>query len=434
MKTEAKIGIFTIIGLALLITVIVLLGDFSLQKEYSIFVKFEDVSGLPVKSIVKLSGVDVGKVREISVEGDDVIVHLAVHDGVKIYKDSKFEVAATSVIGSNYLRITQGKPSSGVLAPDSRVYGISKMGIEDILVTTMKKVNSLIDTINQNGQFGKQLNDTMVNVRELTAKLNDLVAVMQQPMKDSMENIKDLTMRLDSLTASAHQITDSINNGDGAVGALINDEEMKEQVEESLKNVNESTLELKKLLKRVGGFRTYWVYEQRYDPKADVGRSDVGLRVMGQPGRYYYLGISNVGNKDDRAKGRDHVKQNTFDARLGWYGDFYDVYAGLIYGAGGFGISLNPFYKTDILNNFSVFGEASDFARDRIIRGRDFTKPRYDLGVRYSFNKYLDVGVRWADIAETGHVQYTARINFSDRDISYLLGLVTLGTMRATGD
>ncbi|MBI4052203.1 MAG: MCE family protein [Elusimicrobia bacterium] len=108
MSTESKVGLFVLVGLVLLGWTIFLLGDVSLQRHYSMFVYFDDVSGLPNKAVVKLNGVEVGKVKEITLEGTKAKVELSIQQGVKIYKHAKFRIASTSIIGSKYLAIEQG--------------------------------------------------------------------------------------------------------------------------------------------------------------------------------------------------------------------------------------------------------------------------------------------------------------------------------------
>ena len=53
MKPETKLGIFTVIGLFVLGFSLYFLGGFSITRTYDVNIKFQDVSGLPVKAAVK---------------------------------------------------------------------------------------------------------------------------------------------------------------------------------------------------------------------------------------------------------------------------------------------------------------------------------------------------------------------------------------------
>ncbi|OGF12728.1 MAG: hypothetical protein A2024_07925 [Candidatus Edwardsbacteria bacterium GWF2_54_11] len=73
--------------------------------------------------------------------------------------------------------------------------------------------------------------------------------------------------------------------------------------------------------------------------------------------------------------------------------------------------------------------EGSEFSRNRRIKGRSFNDPRYDVGVDVTLNKYVSAGMRLNDMAETKRVNYTTRVLFEDKDIAYLFGFATLGSM-----
>jgi phospholipid/cholesterol/gamma-HCH transport system substrate-binding protein len=440
MNIETKVGAFVLSGLFLIGTSIFMLGDFSLQKEYPVYVEFEDVVGLPNKSIVKLSGVEVGKVKDIEIEGDHVIVELAIKDKVKIYRNAKFQIGSTSIIGSKFLQIDQGTPGSGTFKDGDRVLGNNTLPLDRMLAATLSSIQEMIDDINKKGKLGDRINSitsnldsTLKNLRELTLNLNDMVAEMSPHMRSSMENIDSVTEKLDTLLVKADKVMQDISEGNGAVGALVSDPEMKKEVKETVTNLKEATASAKKVLGRVNDFRVFWLYENRYEPIARRSRSDIGVKISPREGRYYYLGLSNIGNPDDEPRGPDYEKENTIDARLGWETEKAEVYAGFIKSAGGFGIKYRPFAGVPALESFSALVEASDFLRNREIKGRKFTHPRYDVGAEIKLHRIFSITGRVADIQETAVTQYGARITLEDKDIAYLLGLVTLGTTRASG-
>ena len=130
MKPETKVGIFTVLGLVVLGFSLYILGGFSITRSYEVNVQFADVSGLPVKAAVKLSGVEVGKVKAIKIENQQVIVVLGIHEGVELYKGAQFSVVMTGIIGTKYIKIVQGDPARGligagdyVLGTDEKTYG-----------------------------------------------------------------------------------------------------------------------------------------------------------------------------------------------------------------------------------------------------------------------------------------------------------------------
>ena len=107
MKPETKLGIFTVIGIALFGFSLYFLGGLSVTRTYELNIKFADVSGLPVKAPVKLAGVEVGRVKHIKIEKGDVIVVADLNKEVVLHEGAQFTVAMTGIIGSKYLKIAQ---------------------------------------------------------------------------------------------------------------------------------------------------------------------------------------------------------------------------------------------------------------------------------------------------------------------------------------
>ncbi|MCX5783014.1 MAG: MlaD family protein [Elusimicrobia bacterium] len=441
MNSETKVGIFVLAGLLLIGAAIFLLGDFSLSKQYPIYVEFKDVAGLPDKSLVKLSGVEVGKVKSVTIEGSKVVVRLAIKDGVEIYRDSRFFIGSTSIIGSKFLQIDQGSLSSGIISPGERVKGDDTLPLDRMIVSTLGSMQTMLDDISRKGRLGEhiniiaeQLQATLANVRELTATMNDLIASSNPHLSRSSENIEFITKKIDALLSKADEFIAKLNTGQGAVGALVSDKKVKDDVTATVSNLKEVSASAKNMFNRIGGYRVYWSYENRAEPAAKTSRSNVGLKISPREGRYYYLGMSNIANTADRPRGPDYLEKNKIEAQLGWEFKNAQLYAGFLHGAGGAGISLSPFYSIPALDRLALFAEGSDFLRNREISGRLFDKPRYDVGANVKLNRIVSVGVRSADIKGTGNTQYGAKITFEDKDIAYLLGLLSFGTTRATGE
>lgn len=432
MNDESKVGMFVIAGLALLGTAIFLLGDYSFKTYYPVYAEFADVSGLPDKSVVKLSGVEIGRVKDIDISGEKVVVHLSVRDGVKIYRDAKFKVGSTSVIGSKYMQIDQGRPSAGVIKSGDRVQGDDSLPLDQALSAAVSDLQGLIKELRGDGSLSRNLGQTVANLRDLTANLNSLVANTKPDAEKFMGNLDSVSARLDNLLAQGEELLGSVNRGEGTVGALMKDETMKKDVTDAVTNLRDATASVKDVLGRITGFNMYWHWKWKYDPVFEGSHNDLGLRIYPREGRYYYVGASNVINTNDQDKGVDYEKRNTVDALLGWELGRAEVYAGALRGTGGAGLR----YKAVSLGKdgaIETYAEASEFTRNRAINGRFFNKPRFDAGVDVRFNKVVSAGVALTDMAEVSRVNYHTRILFEDEDISYLFGLISVGGTGAKG-
>lgn len=423
MTTETKVGLFAFIGIVLLGVCIYALGNFSITKGYEITVHFTDVSGLPAKSNVRLNGVEVGKVQELKLENGEILAILKINEGVEIYKDSRFAIAATSLIGTNYLQIEQGNIRSGVLPAGAHVKGQSLPSITNMITEALNSIQNLTNGISDNGKFGQDLGATLQNLRDLSGNLNDLIFSLRPYLKQSMEEVSELT------TAS-NKVMQDLQDGQGIFPALVSDEKMKEDVQTTLANVKQMSEDAKKFIGRIAKFRIFWLFDAYYQPNGNIATSDLFIKfVPGNGYTYYSAGVSNLGNKDNLPKNdKDYRDYNLIDARLGLYNEWGDFAVGMIRGAGGIRAAVKPFYKAEnfVVKNFTLYGEATDFGRNRVIHGRMFDKPFYALGAQAWINKNVALNFRYNDIAEVGAFQIGANLSFEDKELASLLGLAKM--------
>jgi len=429
MNSEMKVGVFVLIGAILFATAVFLLGDYSFQKFYPIYVEFSDVAGLPDRATAKLSGVEVGKIKQIYLKEDKVIVELAIKDGVKIYRDARFLVGATSMIGSKYMQIDQGRAAAGTIPAGTTVPGDDSLPLDRALSKAVTSLQKMVEEINGGGRRARDLNEGMANLREITANVNDLVATSQPHAEKVVERLDSITAKLDAMLDKTDSIVDKVNRGEGVAGALVSDQKMKADVSEAVSNIRDASVSVKEALGRVGGFRTYLRWDYKYEPNANSSKNDFGVKIYPREKRYYYLGAANMINTKDTARGTDYEVMNTVDAQLGWEVGKFDLYAGVLRGSGGFGARWAPFLNTK-WDRIAFLVEGSEFTRNRDIKGRLFNKPRYDAGVDARVNKYISAGMRLNDMLETKRVNLTTRLIFEDKDIAYLFGFASLGAMK----
>lgn len=420
MKPETKLGIFTVLGLIVLGFSLYMLGGFSITRSYDINVRFADVSGLPAKAAVKLSGVEVGKVKAIKIEGQHVVVVMAINDDIELYKGAQFSIVMTGIIGTKYVKVVQGNHAQGAIKAGEYIDGLNDIPMDEQIANTMQSVRQLVDSINQQGQFGAQLNDAMRDVRQLSANVNQLVLTMRPYVAASMKNLDQITDKLNALL-------DSISNQDGVLGALIKDENMKEQVKESVSELKTTMTEVQSFVGKMSRFRIYWDYDFFYATHANVASSDLALEIFPSSGyTFYRVGMANIGNEDDTLKKNDYVERNKLDVRFGLYNKWAAASAGMIRGAGGVALEVKPFYNHEFLQRFTAGVEFSDWGRDRVINNRRFNKPNVSYGVDYRVNKYFSVGAWMRDALETNEINVKANVSFNDQDISSFFGLATL--------
>ena len=109
--TEAKVGAFTIIGIALFIAGILFVGriDIWAKPQMTITGDFAQVNGLKNGNQVKYSGVAIGNVSDIEITPHGVVVKMKLDEKTQIPSDSTFTLGSDGFLGDKFIQISPGQ-------------------------------------------------------------------------------------------------------------------------------------------------------------------------------------------------------------------------------------------------------------------------------------------------------------------------------------
>jgi len=109
-KLELIVGVFVLVGIVCLGYLSVKLGKLELigGNVYEVVAQFNTASGLKAGSSVEIAGVEVGRVRSITLNEDRAAVLLAVNDTVKLYTDTIASIKTRGIIGEKFLALSPG--------------------------------------------------------------------------------------------------------------------------------------------------------------------------------------------------------------------------------------------------------------------------------------------------------------------------------------
>lgn len=216
---ELKIGIVAVSAVVLAIALILAVGGqggFAWQR-YELKTKFSNVQGLKSGAVVRVAGVDVGKVTSVDFVGADVQVTLEVNDENKsrITDQSRASIGSLSLLGEPIIEISpaaQGTPlKDGDFIQSSRAPG-QIAEVAENATQTLEQATGLIKEIRAGkGTVGKLFTDD------------------------------DLYREMNQLVTSAETVATSINRGNGTLGQLIRDPAVYRQANLALGNLQEMT-------------------------------------------------------------------------------------------------------------------------------------------------------------------------------------------------
>jgi phospholipid/cholesterol/gamma-HCH transport system substrate-binding protein len=109
---ETVVGIFVVIGLVCVGYMTAKLGNVSLfgDDSYTLYARFNSVSGLKVGNSVEMLGMEIGRVAGFKLDQDDLLamVELRIKPDIKIYDDAIASIKTAGLIGDKYVSIDPG--------------------------------------------------------------------------------------------------------------------------------------------------------------------------------------------------------------------------------------------------------------------------------------------------------------------------------------
>lgn len=120
---EITVGIFMLLGILCLAYMSIRFGKMEVfsKKGYDVYGLFADVGGLRIGASVSIAGVEVGRVKSISLnEQYEARVVLSLNAGIQLQEDSIASVKTKGLIGEKYVGITPGGAEE-IIKPEGRI-------------------------------------------------------------------------------------------------------------------------------------------------------------------------------------------------------------------------------------------------------------------------------------------------------------------------
>ncbi|MFC1566425.1 MlaD family protein [bacterium] len=423
MNQETRVGIFVIISIALFAFVILLLGDVRVNSRNELNILFTDVSGLPPKAPVKISGVDVGTVGKIVLHNGKAKVIAKIKKGIKIHKDARATIASTGVIGSKYLDLTTGTKTEPVLESGAAIEGVSPYSMELIIEKVMNSVESLLDSVGSlTGKDGEEspFGRIIKNIDELTASLNEVITDNKDTLDDSIGRFSNILVSFEKTAKNLDKLVAKIVDGEGTLGELVSDDEIADDVKQTVKSLRQASTDIQHITKRVGEIKMEWDTEIRYNFDDSETRTDFGIRIRPNDRKYYFVGVDNISSNGDGEFDTGDQKNNSVTALIAKDMPHWYIYGGAIKSTGGVGLGFIPWANKRVL----IGVDAYRFGRTV----EDETKPWLDAAASYRFVRWGYVKVGIEDMLERSGFSGSLNLVIQDDDLSYLLGLFGLST------
>jgi len=295
--SQLRVGALVLTAMAVLTGLIILMsgntGGLFAQK-LVLRSYFENAAGLKDGAPVTLEGVTIGNVTHVRIvpERGRTPVEVSMRVGHEylsgLHVTSTASIAQAGVLGDSYVDINSLGATGPPPANNAELKAAGAPSIQDVIRTSqgsieqlgslMKKVETLIDTLNSNrgtagefinnpelynkismiagdlhvitssvaegkGNLGKLITDDTLYTRANSAidRLDKIVTALDEGKGTAGKLLKDdsLYNNLNAAVANANQLVAEINAGHGSIGKIAKDPEFANKLDETVTNLDE---------------------------------------------------------------------------------------------------------------------------------------------------------------------------------------------------
>lgn len=122
LNIEFTVGLFVLAGILCLGYLSIKLGRMEILggKGYEVYAVFSNTGGIKTGSAVVLAGVEIGRVKSVSLENYQAKITLTLQPEVKIQEDAVATIKTRGLVGEKYIEIIPGGSNEYIL-PGGRI-------------------------------------------------------------------------------------------------------------------------------------------------------------------------------------------------------------------------------------------------------------------------------------------------------------------------
>jgi phospholipid/cholesterol/gamma-HCH transport system substrate-binding protein len=237
METRAHhvvVGAFVLGLVALIFVAVIWLARFQFDREFAYYdIYFTgSVTGLTKGATVTYSGVQIGRVLDISLDPKNVErvrVTIEVESDIPIKQDAIAALEPQGITGYAFVQITGGtKSSPDVAAKDDERYPVIPSrpstletlfnATPEILEKTKKVADQLSDVLNDQNRAA--LGETLVNIRNATAALGGSGSEINGLLVEASATVKELRVAIGTANRTLDSVDRAISGKDGTAEKL----------------------------------------------------------------------------------------------------------------------------------------------------------------------------------------------------------------------
>ena len=207
--------LYLIVGLVIVVAVVILVfGIFFLNDKdpretfLTYYLRFNQVSTLAQDDAVKVNGVKLGKVNNIALHKNGVLVKISVRNDVKIPIDSDIRVQNIGLLGERQIGMLLGD-STKYFSPGDTIKGFFDAGIAEVMGMAgevldsakiiMNVAHAILDSTLATQDFRDRFRRILEKAEDLEDQANNLVQRIEPALQGSLAGLSGATRKVNEI-------------------------------------------------------------------------------------------------------------------------------------------------------------------------------------------------------------------------------------------
>ncbi len=228
MRPESKVGIF-VVGFAIILGLMTLWIREAprLHATKTVYARFDAVGDLRIGAAVKLAGVPIGEVKEMAFDQGTVRLTLNIEPEAPVRQDSEAMFLISGLLGERYVDLSMGSTSAPLLPEEGEIAGKPYVDLSTVMVDLSEAAQGL-------GKLGDAFGEDQ---GAAFAKLHEILDENDDNIRTAFENLAKIGPDISEAARSINSIAQKIDNGEGILAKLVNDDELGNKLTEIADNL-----------------------------------------------------------------------------------------------------------------------------------------------------------------------------------------------------
>jgi phospholipid/cholesterol/gamma-HCH transport system substrate-binding protein len=240
-KRAVTVGIFVALGILILLVAIFTLGgqQKAFVKAINVNAVFDDVAGLQTGNNIFFSGVKIGTVRKVEFYGNSQVrvqLHIEKKAQEFIRQDAKAKIGTDGLIGNKIIVIYGGTTQAEPIQGGETLIVEKAMSTEDMLATLQQNNENLVSITTDFKLVSKRLAEGQGTVGAL---LQD--DKLFRDLEATMANLQQAARNSRELTSGIAQFTNNLEKPGTLANDLVSDTVIMANLRQAVAQLNEAT-------------------------------------------------------------------------------------------------------------------------------------------------------------------------------------------------